>query len=54
VVVFSPYNRAADGGLGKDTWILIPVVFAVSIAGALFVAGPIWLVRKRIMGGERP
>jgi hypothetical protein len=52
VGALSPYNRAADGGLSEESWIIIPMVFGVSVVCALLVVGPVWLVRKAIMRGE--
>ena len=45
----SPYNRTASGGLSEEDMFIIPAVFAISIACALFMAGAVWFVRKEIM-----
>jgi hypothetical protein len=45
VGAFSPYNRAHDGGFSDETFVIVPIVLAMSVGCAILVAAVVWVLR---------
>jgi hypothetical protein len=44
VGAFSAYNRTAEGGFSDETFVIVPIVFAIGIGCATIVAAVVWIL----------